>query len=70
MHGFPHAVKDLALTKGIRTTWGSPLLDTVPEQDAIFVERLRKNGVVLIGQNQCSRIWVRSQSYNPVFGTT
>ena len=21
MHGFPHAVKDLALTRGIRTTW-------------------------------------------------
>src|SRR5882757_921828 len=38
MHGFPHAVKDLAPTKGIRTTWGSPLLDTVPQLDAIFVE--------------------------------
>lgn len=30
MHGFPHAVKDLAPTKGIRTTWGSALLDTIP----------------------------------------
>src|SRR5690348_711731 len=38
MHGFPHAVKDLALTRGLRTTWGSPLLDTVPEEDAIHVE--------------------------------
>jgi len=36
MHGFPHAVKDAAPTKGIRTTWGSPLLDTVPQADAIF----------------------------------
>ncbi len=37
MHGLPHAVKDAAPTKGIRTTWGSPLLDTVPQADAIFV---------------------------------
>src|SRR5262245_24936986 len=25
MHGLPHAVKDLSLTQGIRTTLGSPL---------------------------------------------
>ena len=34
MHGFPHAVKDLAATKGIRTSGGSPLLDAVPDHDA------------------------------------
>jgi amidase len=70
MHGFPHAVKDLAATKGIRTTWGSPLLDTVPQADAIFVERLRKNGVILIGKTNAPEFGLGSQSYNPVFGTT
>jgi len=48
MHGFPHAVKDLAATKGIRTSNGSPLLDSIPDHDDIFVERLRRNGVILI----------------------
>lgn len=70
MHGFPHAVKDLAPTKGIRTTWGSPLLDTVPEQDAIFVERLKQNGVIVIGKTNVPEFGFGSQCYNQVFGTT
>jgi amidase len=70
MHGFPHAVKDLAPTKGIRTTWGSALLDTIPQHDAIFVERLRKNGVILIGKTNAPEFGLGSQTYNSVFGTT
>ena len=70
MHGFPHAVKDLALTKGIRTSHGSPLLDGVPEHDDIFVERLRRNGAILIGKTNVPEMGFGSQSYNPVFGTT
>lgn len=70
MHGFPHAVKDLAPTKGIRTTWGSPLLDTVPQLDAIFVERLKKNGAIIIGKTNAPEFGLGSQTYNPVFGTT
>ena len=38
MHGFPHAVKDLTATKGIRTTQGSRIFkDFVPTADAIMV---------------------------------
>jgi len=70
MHGFPHAVKDLAATKGIRTTWGSPLLDTVPEHDEIFVERLRKCGVILMGKTNAPEFGLGSQTYNTIFGAT
>src|ERR1700693_1940187 len=70
MHGFPHAVKDLVPTKGIRTTWGSPLLDTVPDHDGIFVERLKRNGVIIIGKTNTPEFGSGSQTYNPVFGTT
>ena len=70
MHGFPHAVKDLAPTRGLRTTWGSPLLDTVPSEDAVFVERLRRNGAIIIGKTNVSEFGMGSQSYNPIFGTT
>jgi amidase len=71
MHGFPHAVKDLAATKDISTTRGSPLFeDAVPGADAIFVERLRANGAIIIGKTNTSEFGLGSHTYNPVFGTT
>ena len=70
MHGFPHAVKDLTPTRGLRTTWGSPLLETVPGEDAIFVERMRNNGTIIIGKTNVAELGMGSQSYNPIFGTT
>jgi hypothetical protein len=59
MHGFPHAVKDLAATKGIRTSYGSPLLDGVPDHDSLFVERLRHSGAILIGKDERAGVGVR-----------
>src|SRR5215831_4843491 len=51
LHGFPQAIKDLASTKGIRTTQGSPILaDFVPQEDAIFVERIKRSGGIIIGK--------------------
>ncbi|MCF5239746.1 amidase, partial [Pseudomonas sp. PA-5-4G] len=42
MHGMPQAIKDLAATKGLRTTLGSPLFaEHVPAEDAISVSRVR-----------------------------
>ena len=71
MHGFPHAVKDLEETRGIRTTMGSPLLkDFVPKQDSILVERLKAAGAIVIGKTNVPEFGLGSQSYNPVFGTT
>ncbi len=70
MHGFPHAVKDLVPTKGIRTSFGSPLADTVPEHDAILVERIKKAGAIIVGKTNVPEFGLGSQSYNPVFGTT
>lgn len=71
MHGFPHAVKDLAPTRGITTTLGSPLFkEWVPGQDAVFVERLRAAGAILIGKTNTPEFGLGSQTYNPVYGTT
>lgn len=71
MHGFPHAVKDFASTAGLRTTFGSPLFaDHIPSTDAIFVERLRAAGAIIIGKTNTSEWGLGSQTYNPVFGTT
>lgn len=71
MHGFPHAVKDLAATKGIPTTMGSQLLTSdIPGHDAIFVERLKRAGAIIIGKTNTPEFGLGSQTYNNVFGTT
>ena len=71
MHGFPHAVKDLGNTAGIRTTLGSPIFrDSVPTTDAIFVERLKRAGAIIIGKTNTPEFGLGSQTYNTVFGTT
>ena len=71
LHGLPHAVKDLAATKGLRTTFGSPLFaNFVPTHDALFVERLRAAGAIVIGKTNVPEFGLGSHSYNRVFGTT
>jgi amidase len=71
LHGIPQAVKDLLPTRGIRTTWGSPLFASfVPDFDAIAVERLRGAGAILIGKTNVPEFGLGSQTYNDVFGPT
>lgn len=71
MHGFPQAPKDLAATRGIPTTLGSPIFrDNIPQQDAIIVERIKKSGAIIIGKTNTPEFGMGSQTYNTVFGTT
>lgn len=71
MHGFPQAIKDLAATRGIPTTQGSPLLkDFIPAADAIFVERMKDAGCIIVGKTNTPEFGLGSHTYNNVFGTT
>ncbi|MSP14902.1 MAG: amidase [Chloroflexi bacterium] len=71
LHGLPVAHKDLTITKGIRTTWGSPIYqDFVPNQDALIVERLKQAGALTIGKTNTPEFGAGSQTFNPVFGAT
>lgn len=71
LHGLPIAVKDLAETAGIRTTYGSPVYASfVPSSDAPHVARLRQAGAVLIGKTNTPEFGAGSQTFNPVFGPT
>src|SRR5258706_6150525 len=71
MHGFPQAIKDLAPVKGIRMAMGSPILkDFIAPVDAIFVERMKRAGSIIIGKTNTPEFGLGSQTYNPVFGTT
>ena len=71
LFGLPVAHKDLVLTKGIRTTFGSPIFkDFVPEQDSLIVERLKEAGAITIGKTNVPEFGAGSQTFNPVFGQT
>lgn len=71
LHGLPIAIKDLALTRGIRTTLGSPIFaQHVPTRDQLYVERLRAAGAILIGKTNVPEFGAGSHTYNPLFGVT
>lgn len=71
LYGLPIAHKDLVPTKGIRTTFGSPLFaDNVPDFDASIVQRLRAAGAITIGKTNTPEFGLGSHTFNPVFGTT
>lgn len=69
--GIPQAIKDLAPTKGIRTTFGSLLFeDFIPQEDSIVAARMRGAGGILIGKTNVPEFGLGSNSYNPIFGLT
>jgi amidase len=71
MHGFPQAPKDLAATAGMVTSMGSlALARHVPAHDSIVVERVRRQGAVLIGKTNTPEFGLGSHTYNRVYGTT
>ena len=71
LHGLPVAHKDLALTRGVRTTFGSPIFERfVPEQDALIVERLKGAGAISVGKTNTPEFGAGSQTFNEVFGET
>ena len=71
LHGLPIAVKDLADTAGIRTTYGSLLFaGHVPDADAPHVALLKAAGAVIIGKTNTPEFGAGSQTFNAVFGTT
>ena len=69
--GLPIAYKDLVPTKGVRTTFGSPLYaDHVPDEDHVLVERLSAAGAILVGKTNTPEFGSGSQTFNKVFGVT
>jgi amidase len=71
LHGMPMAVKDLAATAGITTTWGSPIFaGHVPEADETLPARLRAAGAILIGKTNAPEFGLGSHTFNPVYGAT
>jgi amidase len=71
LHGLPVAHKDLLETRGIRTTFGSPLYkDNVPTEDDLVVERMRRAGAIIVGKTNTPEFGAGSQTFNTIFGAT
>ena len=71
LHGLPLGIKDLESTKGLRTTWGSPLFaDHVPDHDEGMVRRLRQAGGNVLGKTNVPEFGLGANSRNLVWGAT
>ena len=71
LHGIPTSIKDLMMTKGIRTTYGSLLHeDFIPEEDDVAVIRLKEAGAVLIGKSNTPEFGHIALTNNKIFGET
>jgi aspartyl-tRNA(Asn)/glutamyl-tRNA(Gln) amidotransferase subunit A len=69
--GVPVAIKDLISTRGLRTTFGSPLYrDNVPAEDDVVVERLRRAGAIIVGKTNTSEFGYGPVGHNALFPTT
>lgn len=69
--GLPVVHKDTHETKGIRTTFGSPVYRSyVPTRNALIVERQQRAGAVTLGKTNTPQHGAGSQTFNEVFGVT
>src|SRR5919106_1318646 len=71
LHGIPFSIKDLTVTRGVRTMRGSHIFaDDVPAHDAPFLPRLKAAGGVMIGKTTTPEFGWKALGDSPLTGIT
>ena len=71
LHGLKFAVKDIFLTKGIRTTAGSRILkDYIPDRNAYIVDKILAEGGEIVGKTNTHEFAMGATNTSSLIGPT